>query len=262
MEPRGYLIPAQGEQYHQCARALAKSIKYFMPDALVAVVGDCKDPIFDYEIEFNDPQPGMRNDWQIYRLTPFHETIRLEADMVLNGSIEHWWTAFEKRDVVIAQGTRNFYGQQTSERAYRKHLDVNCLPDVYNAITYWRHSKLALDFSRHVKMLFDHWSDVTGSIKSWDQSEPDTDTIYSIAITMLGRELFTLPDCLQFAHMKGKINYTNSEDWTKELVWELNTQGLRINTIQQRVPTHYYIKTFADTLEKHYDKLLASRNAT
>jgi hypothetical protein len=79
---------------------------------------------------------------------------------------------------------------------------------------------------------------------------------------MLGRELFTLPDCLQFAHMKGKINYTNSEDWTKELVWELNTQGLRINTIQQRVPTHYYIKTFADTLEKHYDKLLASRIKT
>ena len=48
---RGYLIVAQGEQYHQCARALAKSIRYFMPNSLIAVVGDCKDPTFDYEIE-------------------------------------------------------------------------------------------------------------------------------------------------------------------------------------------------------------------
>ena len=262
MEPRGYLIPAQGKQYHQCARALAKSIKYFMPTSKIAVVGDCKDPIFDYEIEFVDPQPGMRNDWQIYRLTPFHETIRLEADMILNGSIEHWWTTFEKRDVVVTQGTRDFYGNETNERAYRKHLDINHLPDVYNAVTYWRQSKLALTFARQVRQLFENWDQARLVLKNWDRTDPDTDTVYSMAMNMLGPELFTVPNSPQFAHMKSKINYTRSEEWTKELVWELNEQGLRINTIQQTIPTHYYVKTFADTLEKHYDKLLASRKAT
>ena len=256
---RGFVIPAQGEQYHQCARALAKSIKYFMPDAKVATIGDCKDPIFDHCIKFNNPEPGMRNDWQIYRLTPFHETIRLEADMIVNGSIEHWWTAFEKRDVVVAQGTYNFYGQQSLVRKYRQHFDSNNLPDVYNAVTYWRKSQLALEFSRTVKMLFDNWATAIQCLKGWNNPEPDTDTVYAIAIKMIGKELFTLPKDSMFVHMKGAINYCQGENWTKELVWELNKQGLRINTIQQTKPTHYYIKSFSAILEEHYDKLLASR---
>lgn len=255
---RGYLIPAQGEQYHQCARALAKSIKYFMPEAKVATVGDCEDPIFDHCIKFNNPESGMRNDWQIYRLSPFHETIRLEADMILNGSIEHWWTQCQKRDVVVATGTRDFYGKQTPLRKYRRHLDQNYLPDVYNAVTYWRRSKLALDFSRTVKMLFDSWDEVKRGLVGWDNAEPDTDTVYAIAVRMMGEEQFTLPNSPQFVHMKGSINYCRGEDWTRELVWELTEQGLRINTIQQTNPIHYYIKSFSNTLEKHYDKLLAS----
>lgn len=256
---RGYLIPAQGQQYHQCARALAKSIKYFMPEAKVATVGDCEDPIFDQCIEFKDPEPGMRNDWQIYRLSPFHETIRLEADMILNGSIEHWWTEFEKRDVVVATGTKDFYGNKTQVRKYRRHLDQNYLPDVYNAVTYWRKSKLALDFSRTVKMLFDSWGEVKRGLVGWDNTEPDTDTVYAIAVRMMGEEQFTLPTAPKFVHMKGGINYCCGEDWTRELVWELTEQGLRINTIQQTNPTHYYIKSFSAVLEEHYDKLLASK---
>ena len=57
-QERGYLILAQGKQYHQCARALAKSIKYFMPSAKIAVVGDCRDTIFDYEIELPHGDQG------------------------------------------------------------------------------------------------------------------------------------------------------------------------------------------------------------
>jgi len=58
--------------------------------------------------------------------------------------------------------------------------------------------------------------------------------------------------------MKGGINYCRGENWTQELVWELNNQGLRINTIQQTKPTHYYIKSFSAVLEEHYGKLLES----
>ena len=132
MEPRGYVIVAQGETYHVCARALAKSIKYFMPDASVTVMGDCEDDIFDHCIPFTNPESGFRNDWQIYNKTPYHETIRLETDMILNGSIEHWWEHLCKRDLVVTTGCRNYYNQQSPVRAYRKHLDANALPDVYN----------------------------------------------------------------------------------------------------------------------------------
>jgi hypothetical protein len=255
---RGYLIVAQGEQYHQCARALAKSIKYWMPGAQIAVVGDCKDTVFNYEIELpHGDQGGLQNDWQVLEASPFRQTIKLESDMILNGSIEHWWQMFEKQDVVVAQGACNFYGERTAERAYRKHLDLNNLPDVYNAITYWRRSELAARFFTTVREIFDNWDQV--HLKGWTQPEPDTDTVYAIAITLLGKEQFLLPTSPKFTHMKGKINFCHGEDWTKELVWELGAKGLRINTIQQQMPTHYYIKSFAKQLEEHYEQLLASR---
>ena len=230
-----------------------------MPDEKVAVVGDCKDPIFDYEIElpYGD-SGGLSNDWQIEKATPFHETIKLEADMILNGSIAHWWTTFEKRDVVVVNGTKDFYNQTTTQQLYRRHLSLNYLPDVYNAVTYWRHSQMAITFFRTVKMLFENWSEVKELIKGWSTDTPDTDTVYAIAISILGTDQFLIPNPPQFAHMKGKINYCEGENWTKELVWELNEQGLRINTIQQTIPTHYYIKDFSKTLEEHYDNLLAS----
>ena len=255
---QGYLIVSQGDIYHPCARALAKSIKYFMPRAKVAVVGDCQDPIFDYEIELpHGDQGGLKNDWQIFEATPFRQTIKLEADMILNGSIEHWWPMVEKRDVFVAQGTRNFYGHKTTDRTYRKHLDDNKLPDVYNAITYWRRSELAAKFFITCREIFDNWDQV--KLRNWDQPEPDTDTVYALATVLLGRENFLLPSTYpQFAHMKGKINFCHSEDWTKELVWELTDRGLRIQTIQQQIPTHYQVKRFANVLEEHYDGLLGS----
>jgi len=253
---RGYLILAQGKQYHQCARALAKSIKYFMPGSQVAVVGDCKDDIFDYEIPLpHGDQGGLRNDWQLLEASPFRQTLKLEADMILNGSIDHWWAMVEKRDVFVTDGARNFYGHRATQRDYRKHLDINNLPDVYNAITYWRRSQLAAKFFTTCREIFENWDQV--KLKGWSQTEPDTDTVYAIAITLLGRENFLLPTSYpKFVHMKGKINWCQGEDWTRELVWELSNRGLRINTIQQRIPTHYYIKSFAGKLEEHYEQLL------
>ena len=254
MEPRGYVIVAQGETYHPCARALAKSIKYFMPDASVTVMGDCVDDVFDHCIPFTNPESGFRNDWQIYNKTPYHETIRLETDMILNGSIEHWWEHLCKRDLVVTTGCRNYYNQQSPVRAYRRHLDENKLPDVYNAITYWRQSRTALQFSKLVRNIMLNWADI--DLKLWDHPEPDTDTVYAIAVNIMGVDKLTIPNPPAFVHMKKEINYCAGQDWTKELVWELNAQGMRINTMQQTVPTHYYIKSFAHTLEEHYDKLL------
>ncbi len=260
---RGYLILAQNTKevdYVACARTLAKSIRWFMPSAKICLVSDSVDPIFDHcvKLPYGD-QGGLCNDWQILHASPFRQTIKLEADMIVNGSIDHWWTMLEHKDVVVAHGTQNFYGNLSPVRSYRKHFDLNNLPDVYNAVTYWRRSQLATGFFNLVRELFNGWNEVSLSLKGWNQKIPDTDTVYALAIELLGRENFLIPGSYpQFSHMKGKINYCHGEDWTKELVWELNQQGLRINTIQQTVPTHYYIKSFANILEAHYDNLLAS----
>jgi len=186
-------------------------------------------------------QGGWTNDWQMFQISPYRQTIKLEADMIAAGPIDHWWTLFEKRDVVISQGCRNFYDQPAQSRYYRKIFDQNNLPDVYNAITYWRLSKTAQDFFHLVRMIFEQWNHFKKLLRFPDDV-PSTDVVYAMAAQIMGPEQVTLPVGLgpNVVHMKRHINPMQSEDWTQELVWEKDP--LRINTVAQWGLVHYYVK--------------------
>jgi len=146
---RGYLIPAIGDQYVACADRLADSIRQHHPSANITIL--TKD-----QLPYGD-QGGFANDWQCFRASPYRQTIKLEADMIAAGPIDHWWTLFERQDVVISQGCRNFYDRPGESRAYRRIFDRNNLPDVYNAITYWRRSQTAMEFFNLIHDIFAHW---------------------------------------------------------------------------------------------------------
>lgn len=265
MIDRGYLILAvntEDTDYIACARALAMSIKYWHPGAQVCLLTDkdyTHEPFDIVKILPFGNKGGYANDWQVFKSSPFHQTIKLEADMVLTGPIDHWWTMFEQKDVVVSTGCRNFYNQLSTNRSYRRAFDQNNLPDVYNAITYWRFSRLASQFFDTVRSVFDNWAAYRECLRAVDTEEADTDIAYAIAAVILGVEKVTLPDSLQMIHMKAQHNYCSSEPWTKQLVWELDQGNIRINTIAQQYPLHYHVKTFAPELEKHYGQLLASR---
>ena len=68
--------------------------------------------------------------------------------------------------------------------------------------------------------------------------------MYAIAAQILGVENVTLPKNFgpQIVHMKRKIIQTQTDNWTKELVWEHTDAGLRIQTIAQHGLVHYHIK--------------------
>jgi hypothetical protein len=268
---RGYLIVAENTatvDYVECARALARSIKLHTPQAQVCLVTshEVNDDVFDYvrPLPFGDQAPDsnwkLKNDWQVFYASPFRETIKIEADMIVPHSIWHWWPMLEKRDVVLCTHARNYLNTTTPVRHYRKIFDENKLPDVYNAITYWRYSLGAKQFFDTVRMLFDNWETARTALKFGDEDLGTTDVVYAVAAKMLGVENFTLPDTSypSLIHMKGQINRLEQEDWTKELVWELDGANIRINTVDQQYPFHYNNKDFAKVLNEHYDKLLGS----
>jgi hypothetical protein len=244
---RGYLIPAidtDTVDYLSCAVRLARSIRQWHPDANISVltVKRCSDPVFDHVI----PLPygdlgGYANDWQVFVASPYRQTIKLEADMIAAGPIDHWWTLFEQRDVVISQGARTFYDEPATSRFYRKLFDDNHLPDVYNAITYWRLSQTAKEFFDLVKVIFQNWNEYKKLLKFPDENAT-TDIVYAIAAVIMGPETITLPPGLgpTVVHMKRYINPIQTDNWTKELVWENNP--FRINTIAQWGMVHYHVK--------------------
>jgi len=163
--------------------------------------------------------------------------------MICASPVDHWWSLFEHRDVVVSQGARDFYNQPAKSRHYRKAFDANNLPDVYNAITYWRVSKTAQEFFQLVRSIFEHWAEYRTLLK-FSEDTPSTDLVYAMAAEIIGREQVTLPPGLSptIVHMKQHIISMQTDDWTKELVWEHTNPGLRINTVAQWGMVHYYIK--------------------
>lgn len=230
---RGYLIPAIGDVYVRCAEQLADSIRSFHPDANITIVTEEQLPYGN--------QGGWANDWQMFHVSPYRQTIKLEADMIAAGPIDHWWTLFELRDVVVSQGARTFYDQPAGSRFYRKTFDQNHLPDIYNAITYWRLSTTAKQFFGLVKDIFQQW-DTYQRILKFPDAEPSTDLVYAMVAVIMGPEQVTLPAGLgpTIVHMKRHINPTNTDDWTQELIWE--SDPLRINTVAQWGLVHYHVK--------------------
>lgn len=186
---------------------------------------------------------GWANDWQCFEASPYRQTIKLEADMIVTSPIDHWWTLFENRDVVISQGCRDFYNQPAASRKYRQLFDANRLPDVYNAITYWRLSAKAKEFFDHVRSVFENWSEYRSILKFPDES-PSTDVVYGMVAAIMGVDQVTIPPGLgpSIVHMKPGIIPTQTGDWTNELVWEATNPGLRIQTVSQTGLFHYHIK--------------------
>jgi hypothetical protein len=244
---RGYLIPAidtDTTDYLSCAVQLARSIRQWHPDANISAltVRRCSDPVFDHVIPLpNGDLGGYANDWQVFYASPYRQTIKLEADMIAAGPVDHWWTLFEHRDVVISQGCRTFYNTPAESRFYRKLFDNNNLPDVYNAITYWRLSTQAKEFFDLVRNIFENWTQWRGLLK-YPDDEPSTDVVYAMAAQVIGPELVTLPTGYgpSIVHMKRHVQPIHGQDWTQELVWENNP--VRIQTVAQHGFVHYHVK--------------------
>ena len=193
---RGYLIPAidtETTDYLACATQLAQSIREWHPGANISVitVRRCSDPVFDHVIPLpHGDQGGFANDWQCFQSSPYRQTIKLEADMVCASAIDHWWRMFEHRDLVISQGCRDYYDRPSTNRRYRKLFDDNNLPDVYNAITYWRLSTTAQKFFKLTRSIFENWNQFKTLLKFPDDTAT-TDVVYAMAAVIMGPEQVT-----------------------------------------------------------------------
>lgn len=232
--------------YTNCAKALELSIKRVMPNANVTIITSDMLPYGNLG--------GYANDWQVYEASPYDETIKLEADMFLPLNIDHWWDILSINDVVVSNTIRNFKGDISDCRVYRKFIDDNNLPDCYNAITYFKKSETAKQFYTIVKDIFEHWEEYKLILKCNPKEEVSTDWAYALACHIIGVEKTMLPDFTEMSmvHMKRYVNGLPSEDWTNTLVYELLPDTIRINSYPQLYPLHYHVKSFSDTILESY----------
>jgi hypothetical protein len=277
LEQQGFLTIAQNTEnvdYLQLAYVQAMSVKLTMPGSKYAVLVDANTlscvtdkhrRVFDYVIEMpvddaKDLTWKLANEWQICGLSPFKETIKLESDLIFTRSIDHWWTLFRLRNVVISLGCKDYQGQTGTSRRYRRVFDDNNLPDVYTGLMYFRYSQEAYEFFEIIKACYRHWDIVSAQLKNYRDEQPTTDLVFAVAAKHMGLETCTLPsvDFINFAHMKNAINcWPESTPWPEMVVSELDLPMIRINNVNQYHPFHYQDKNWvtAEVVERFEHEL-------
>jgi hypothetical protein len=244
--------------YVDCAQVLCARIKQLMPQTHVTLLTDVpvssgrfdQVRLFPHGDHCADQEWKLANDWQIYDSSPYEHTLKIEADIYLPRSIDHWWHTLCNHDLVLMTTIRNYTNAISQEKFYRRFITQNQLPDIYNAITYFKKSSTAQKFYLIVRDIFENWPQYLSILRDSGQTEPSTDFVYSLAAHIMGVEHCTLPAFSEFSmiHMKQMINGLSTHDWTDQLIYEIDPVSFRINTIPQLYPVHYHIKSFAHEL--------------
>lgn len=263
LEQQGFLTFAQNSNidYLRLAYVQAMSVKLTMPNARYAVIVDDQTlakitnkhrKVFDYVITLpidyaKDDDWKLSNEWQAFNLTPFKETIKVECDILFTRSIDHWWTAFRLRDIVLSLGCKDYQGNPGQSRRYRQIFDDNNLPDTYNGLMYFRYSQQAHNFFNTARQVWENWELVITQLKNYRDETPSTDLIYAIVTQLQGIESCTLPECnfINFTHMKNSINnWPESTPWPELVLSEFDLPMVRINNVNQYHPLHFQDKSW------------------
>jgi hypothetical protein len=273
-EQQGFVTLAQNSadvDYLELAYVQALNIKATQKINRYAVIVDAKThtqinnkhrKVFDHVIELptdlaTDHKWKLANEPEVFWLTPFKETIKLESDLLFTRSIDHWWKAFRLKDVVLSLGCKNYLQQASLSRNYRQAFDSNNLPDVYNGLMYFRFSHTAHGFFTMARQLRDHWDTVKNLLKNCREDHPSTDLLYAVTALLQGPETCTAPglDFVNFTHMKPAHNGLNEETvFTERFLTEFDNGMIRINHVNQLHPLHYYVKNFVtDDMKAWYE---------
>ena len=154
MENKGYLILAQNNSdtnYIRLAYALALSIKNTQSTINNVTLATSNLDIpkrfksgFDnivgipWKDHALDSTWKIENKWKYYYMTPYEETVVLDADMLFTSDISFWWDVLNKKEICLVDKPRTYKSEVIKSDAYRKTFTSNNLPNVYTTFMYFK----------------------------------------------------------------------------------------------------------------------------
>lgn len=258
----GYLIVVAEHEtidYMQLAYGLALSIKNTQRPGFnqVALVIDNKqklqniksDWVFDHIIEWNQETFWDGRSW-MDQLTPFDNTVCLDADMLFLRDYSHWAEYFiENSELYVANKSFTYRGDIVTEQYYRKAFVKNQLPNLYSFYTFFKKdSLLAREFFNLGRDIIKNPVEFTNMFLS--EHKPKilgTDEAFALAAKILDiTDIISYDlDFPRVVHMKPMIqNWPWPADaWSDHVGFYLNKKGqLKIGNYQQQDIVHYVEK--------------------
>lgn len=216
----GYLIfvsTNDSVDYTKLAYSLALSIKNTQPDgynnvALVtdnkAAVDELKSPwVFDKVIEWNKESGWDGRSW-MDELTPWDNTVCLDADMLFTRDYSHWVDYFvENSELYVANKAYTYRGEQITSNFYRRSYEG--LPNLYSFYTFFKKdSAMAKEFFTLGRYILKNPTEFKNSFFSTIKPKVvGTDEAFSLSAKILGIE-GEIAYPLEFprvVHLKGMV---------------------------------------------------------
>ena len=254
---RGFLTFAVGKEhdYVRMAYAQALSIKATQKNSCYCIIVDEHNAkqltskhynVFDVvkvlPSNFEAVGWDMSCQWQAYNKSPWAETIKLDADMLLLSSIDHWWDILATNEVVLTTNICDFRGEPIRSRAHRKLFDTNGLPDVYSAFMYFRPGRVSSELFYYAERLTNEWATIT--LKDEPNHSIRSDELFALAARLTGVEKVTLPISTPlFVHAKEEVwNISSTVPWHEQLYTQWDGVKLLVGHHVQDRPFHYHHK--------------------
>lgn len=267
---RGYLCIVQDTHYVdylRCAYGLALSLHLTQNE--IRNISICVDArtkerikakhrrVFDHiiDIPWGDSAPEdsdwrIHNKWKYLHMTPYDETVVLDADMLFPTGVDHWWDIMSERDMWFTSHVKTYRGEDVTCDYYRRYFTANSLPNLYTAFFYFKKSALASEVFAMTEIVFQHWQRFF--YKYMPKGKPDYlsgDVAYALAVQLLGVEHLVTKDNVSamptFVHMKSHVQESGKmpEDWTKMLpTFYSSHANFKIGNYRQTLPFHYVQK--------------------
>ena len=277
---RGYLILAQNSlkvNYVMQAVVLAMTIKLTQPTinsvSLVTndIIPEKYQHLFDHiiRIPWSDLAVGsewkVENRWKLFHVSPYEETVVLDADMLFLDSVEHQWNFLEQHDLLFASQVKTYRNKPVEDAVYRKTFLNNGLPNLYFGFHYFKKSDFALEFYSMLETVCKNWQEIyqkvtpkdTQKWMSMDVSSAITAKILNVSDTVAS----TIP-IPTFVHMKPAIQGWKNPPgkWTDFVNVSMDEDcRLKIGNYSQTGIFHYVeeeflTKSVVKMIEEKYEK--------
>lgn len=276
---KGFLTIAQNNSttnYVQLAYLLGMSIKLTQKEhANISVIVTHEEDVpegwrwvFDDIIELpEDDAQGdewkLANEWRAFELSPYKETIKLDADMLFLSDMSHVWECKPKYyTCLFGANVKTFRNSDVTSDYCRRIFTKAELPNVYSAFSYfsddWRSEKIF----KKAKHIYHNWPHYNNNYLFGLEQYPTTDVVFALAVKlcdMHGAEsVIDTAGLLEFTHMKSKLQgvpESSDNPWTEEFRYSFTDDfELYIENHQQRGLFHYQEKSFADDLCYKYEQ--------
>lgn len=263
---KGFLVHAENiknTNYVEQAYALALSIKNTQKEITnISIMTNDRVPkkyrsVFDNIIEIpwfdnnKNSKYKSENRWKFFHITPYEETMVLDADMLFLDDISDWWKYCNGYDLKFCSRIMNHKLEVIEQdTVHRRAFIDNNLTNPYFACHYFKKTDPAYEFYKVLEFIVNNWEwaytkFAPVSYQNW--LSMDLASAIAIEITMNYRSVIDKTCPIEFVHMKAPIQGWPliPETWQNAVPFVLNSKGeLVVGNIRQPKLFHYVEKSF------------------